>query len=214
MLGQAQSVTHEWVVTSQFHSTFPNASAPSGASAPFGPRHQFRSITTPPSYSPSPTPSVASSLYSADMVEIEELADDYSDDSGIELLQGEFEEAPENYGQKQEDEMDSEEDEQEVLQRLRRLIASQHVERNASSQASEAAAGRGSFITSALRKKRSFTESLDGSADDDESDNRTDSSSGGRIRRRKLVPMRPRQKRDTQDSSGRSTPDFMMEMDM
>jgi len=212
MLGQlsttAQSITHEWVVTSQFHSTFPNASPP------LVPRHhQFRSCT-PPSYSPSPTPSVASSFYSTDMVEIEELAEDYSDDSGIELLQGEFEEAPENYGQKQQNEMDSEEDEQEVLQRLRRLIASQHVEGNASLQA-YGAAGRDGFITSALRKKRSFTESLDGSADD-ESDDRTDSSSGGRIRRRKLAPMRqppPQQKRDTQDSS-RSTPDFMMEMDL
>jgi hypothetical protein len=149
------------------------------------------------------------------MVEIEELAEDYDGDSGIELLQGEFEEAPENYRPKQQDEMDSEEDdEQEVLQRLRRLIASQHVEGNAPSQAYEAA-GRGGFTISALRKKRSFTESLDSSADE-ESDNRTDSSSGGRIRRRKLIPMRrpsPQQERDTQDS-GRSTPDFMMEMDL
>lgn len=55
---------------------------------------------TPPSLSPSPSPS-ASSCYTDqrdDDIEIEELTGDREEgDSGIELLIGEYEEAPENY---------------------------------------------------------------------------------------------------------------------
>jgi hypothetical protein len=128
------------------------------------------------------------------MVEIEELDDD-DVDSGIELLHGEFEDAPENNGkEQQEEEEDKDEEKVAVLQGLQRLWQQRWSEALAS-------------------KKRTYAESLDGSDGDGdyESEDKTDSSSGGRIRRRKLAPLR----RDNMGAeSSRSTPELMMEMEL
>lgn len=84
--------------------------------------YQFRSHT-PPSLSPSPAPSSTTTSYHESDIEIEELGDSGSDDedSGTELLIGEYEEAPENYGKPVYD--SDEEDGKHVLSSLERLSA-------------------------------------------------------------------------------------------
>lgn len=84
--------------------------------------YQFRS-QTPPSLSPSPAPSATTTSHHESDLEIEELDDSTSDDedSGTELLIGEYEEAPENYGKPVYD--SDEEDGKHVLSGLERLSA-------------------------------------------------------------------------------------------
>jgi hypothetical protein len=157
------------------------------------------------------------------MLEIEELPrNDNEDgsDSGIELIYGEFEEPPENYGEEQENDnndstseycSDYDGDEQELLHGLQRLRYDP-----------------GAF------KKRTYSESIDGGSDCeggsvqgdtiDINDNNihdgdASSGSGGRIRRRKLGLSSSTgwvSGDGSRDVSGRSSPEleFVMEMDV
>ncbi|KAF8250093.1 hypothetical protein K440DRAFT_171742 [Wilcoxina mikolae CBS 423.85] len=192
-------VTYEWAATSPpipatspQHRTF----TPRTFSPPSSHHHHPRTLS-PPSSSSSSSPSPCPSLSPTSMVEIEELEDD-GIDSGIELLHGEFEDAPDEPQQQEEDsDSDSEDEDSEkrtVLRGLQRLWAQQHPSR-----------------------KRGYAESLDGSSEGggDESggeNTNTDSSSGGRIRRRKLAPVR--KSAEEEESSRKSTPEFMMEMEL
>lgn len=95
----------------------------------FAPRNLSRPHT-PPSLSPSPAPSQCSYYtdYCTDELEIEEIVEDdqSGDDSAVELLIGEYEEAPENYGKSlpyDADEEDIAESHREILFGIERLSA-------------------------------------------------------------------------------------------
>lgn len=105
------SVTSEW-------NALRSHTGPSHYSRPY----QFRSHT-PPSLSPSPAPSSTTTAYHESDIEIEELDSSSPDDedSGTELLVGEYEEAPENYGKPVYD--SDEEDGKHVLFQLQQLSA-------------------------------------------------------------------------------------------
>jgi len=217
----SHSVSSEWQHL-RYASTPPPAPTPGATTSPVTPpadthrqAYTFYAgrLSASPSLgsSPSSCPSLSSSTssrYRRTIVEIEEL--DSDSDSGIEILYGEFEDAPDDYGRApspcpssdDDDDSDYSSDDGEdqdgriVLARLRRLWCA-----NTPGSAGTA-------------RKRTHVESLDGSDDeavyDSDSDNSSDSGSGGRIRRRKLAPSRSRDTMWDMQSS-RSTPEWMMD---
>jgi len=176
----------------------------------------FRSYTprsfsrphSPPSISPSPSPSVQSHYPDSNTIEIEELSEDDAADSGIELLVGEYEEAPENYRQHQNDEEDEDwENQQSVLYGLERLTANQTPSPISRAMVQRIREG-GQYSVQSPRTKRSYADSV-GSDSDYDSGRDSTSSCGGRIRRRRLSK---RREIESKPVSTRTTPDFHMEM--
>jgi hypothetical protein len=150
------------------------------------------------------------------MLEIEEVTDFDDDvDSGIDVLHGEFEDAPEDdedRGDAPSDDGYDEDDESEkrsVLSGLQRLWQWQQQQEQ---QQQQNPSQFHPLSGTSNPRKRTIAESLDGSDGDYDGGSNSDSSIGARIRRRKLEePTKPPNK---DDESMNSTPESIMEMEL
>ncbi|KAA8909803.1 hypothetical protein FN846DRAFT_594064 [Sphaerosporella brunnea] len=178
-----------------------------------------------PSNSPSPCQSITSASSDsnqprhASMLEIEEVTDFADDvDSGIDVLHGEFEDAPEEGAEdyysdedsNYDNNSDAENDKRFVLIGLQRMW--QYYQRHGGCERKN----QDQWPSTPMLRKRTLAESLDGGCEggdyDYDSGNNTDSSSGGQIRRRKLAATSRRPEVETE--SMRSTPDLIMDMEL
>ncbi|KAL7272099.1 hypothetical protein RUND412_005109 [Rhizina undulata] len=139
---------------------------------------------SPPSLSPSPAPSLFSydNDPQDDTLEIEEISDsEEDDDTGIELLVGEYEEAPEDYGRVQVVGFDEDEDVATTHSKILHGLTS--FSANHSPSIYRAISARQKFRQNGQQKsKRSYTESIESS--DSEYESGFDYESFRRTRRR------------------------------